>query len=423
MNPHMPFPQRLLPPMARIRRALPTEHVADAGREVYQQLVDFGLRGKVRPGARIAITAGSRGMGGFLDLLRGIVAAVKQFGGEPFLIPAMGSHGGATAEGQTEILRRLGVTEESVGAPVRATMETFTLGPAKNGAVAHLDRLAAEADGIVVFGRTKTHPESADKLASGLLKMTVVGLGKQKGAQQAHSHGLWESVREVPKITMRQAKILCGVAMVENPYRQPAVVEVVRPEYQAFLKSDERLLEIARPLVPKLPFDKLDLLIVDEIGKTISGTGMDLNVIGRFRATCKGKREPDIKRIVALSLTKPSLGNGLGIGLADFTTRRFMAEYDAGATYVNLLTATEPGNTTSEAPLPLALENDREAMEVALYSALANDSPSICRIHNTARLDEMWISESLVEEARKEKEIAVEQAAEEFAYDAAGNLV
>ncbi len=423
MRPHLDFPRRPAPAMARIRRALPDAHVTDPRREVRQQLLHLGLRQKVSPGARIAITAGSRGLGGLLELLGGIVDAVKEAGGEPFIIPAMGSHGGAVAEGQTEILRLLGVTEESVGAPVRATMETLALGQAKNKAIAHLDKLAAEADGIIVLGRTKTHPESAEGLASGLLKMTTIGLGKQKGAEQAHSHGLWDSVRYVSQVVLGQAKILFGVAVVENGYRRPVIVEVVPPTYEAFLESDQRLLKVARTYLAKLPFEKLDLLIADEIGKTVSGSGMDLNVIGHYRATGKGPHRPDIKRIVALSLTSPSLGNGMGLGLVDFTTRRVLDVYDQAVTYVNLLTATEPDNTTREGPFPLALDNDRDAIEVGMYSALGGMDARVCRIRNTAELSEMWISESLIEEVRKDGSVTVEENPRTLPYDAAGNLL
>jgi Domain of unknown function (DUF362) len=421
VRPHMPYPRRALPPMAKIRRNLPSQRVPDPRHEVRRQLLDLGLREKVRPGAQIAITAGSRGIGGFVELLSGIVDAVKEAGGQPFLVPAMGSHGGGLAEGQTEILHLLGATEDAVGAPIRATMDTYPLGQAKNGAVAHLDRCAAEADGIIVFGRTKTHPESAEKLASGLLKMIVIGLGKQRGAQEAHSHKLWDSVRQVSEITMAKSKILFGVAVVENPYRQPMVVEVVAPTYDAFRKADERLLELARYNLAKLPFQKIDLLIVDEVGKTVSGSGMDLNVIGHERATGAKKRgEPDITRIAALSLTKASLGNGLGIGLADFTTRRFMDAYDPAVTYINLLTAAEPDSTTREGPLPLALDSDREALEVALYSALPKSVPRICRIRDTAILDEMWVSDPLLKELGGG--IIIQESPRELPYDPIGNL-
>ena len=376
----------------------------------------------VSQGARIAITAGSRGMGGLTELLAGIADAIRECGGQPFVIPAMGSHGGAVAEGQSRILELLGVDEKSVGAPVRAGMETVCLGTAKNGAEAHVDAIAAAADGIIVLGRTKTHPESADKLASGLLKMTTVGLGKQKGAQAAHSHGLWESVRWVPELTLAKAKILLGVAVVENGYRQPMVIAIVPPLHRAFLDCDERLLEIAKPHVAKIPFDRLDLLIVDEIGKTVSGSGMDLNVIGRHRATGEGPKVPDIRRIVALSLTKPSLGNGLGIGLADFTTRRFLDEYDPAVSYINLLTAMEPGSTTREGPVPLALDSDREAIEVGLYSSIPQSAPRICRIRSTAALEELWVSEALLPEIRGVDGVTVIDTPREVPFNGSGNL-
>jgi hypothetical protein len=421
MKSSVPFPSRPLPPMAPIRRALPSEHIADPRGYVRERLLAAGLALKVKPGARIAITAGSRGIGGFTQLLAGIADAVKECRGEPFLIPAMGSHGGATADGQTKILSLLGV-DDQVGATIRATMDTISLGTAKNGAVAHLDAIAAGADGIIVLGRTKTHPESSEGLASGLLKMIVIGLGKQRGAQQAHNHGLWDSVRQVPEITMAKSKIIFGVAVVENGYRRPLVVEVVPARYDAFLESDERLLKVAKPHVAKLPFDKLDLLIVDEVGKTISGSGMDLNVIGKYRATGKGPHQPEIKRIVALSLTKPSLGNGLGIGLADFTTRRFMEDYDPAATYMNLLTAMEPESTTREGPLPLALDTDREAIEVGLYSAVADGAARVCRIQSTASLSEMWVSEALLDEITTSVDIAVEEKPRDLPFNSLGNL-
>lgn len=418
----LPFPRRDVPPLARVRQRLSSGHIEDVRGETCERLLAAGLRDKVKPGARVAVTAGSRGMGGFVELVAGCVEAVKACGGEPFVMPAMGSHGGATAGGQTEILRRLGVTEEAVGAGVRATMHTRALGTTETGAIAHLDDLAAAADGVIVLGRTKTHPENTAGVASGLLKMVTVGLGKQAGAQEAHSHGLWDSVKAVPKLTMAKAKILFGVAVVESAFRQPVVVEVVPPRYEAFKESDERLLEAAKPHVAKLPFQQLDLLVVDELGKNISGTGMDLNVIGDWRIK-GGAREPDFRRIAVLSLTRESLGNGLGIGLADFTTRRFMEEYDAAVTYVNLLTATEPGTVnTREGPLPLALASDREAVGVALFSALASERPRVCRIRSTARLDEFWVSEALLEEVAQNDSLSVEEKPAPLEFDEAGNL-
>ena len=399
--------------MARVRQDLPAGRITNVRTEVRQKVADSGMLRKVRPGHRIAITAGSRGIGGLLELLSGIADAVKACGAEPFIIPAMGSHGGATPVGQTEILRRLGVNEQSAGAPVRATMETRDVGTAENGAQAHVDRFAFESDGIIVLARTKTHPESAAELASGLLKMSTVGLGKQVGAHQAHSHGLWESVRAVPKLQLAKSRILCGVAVVENGYRQPCAVEVVRPDYDEFLESDTRLLQTAKAHLARIPFDELDLLVVDELGKTISGSGMDPNVIGLWRNS-DAPHHPNYRRIVVLSLTHPSLGNGLGIGMADFTTRRFANTYDP---------ASEPGGNTREGLLPLALDNDREAMEVGLFSSLAGPAPRVCRIKNTALLDEVWVSEALLNDVKANPKLEIIQPPGPLPFDGAGNVL
>jgi len=406
-----------------VAQLLPSDHIADVRGETQQRLIQSGFLNNLKQDARIAITAGSRGMGGFVELLAGIVDAVKASGGQPFIIPAMGSHGGATEAGQKEILQRLGASEQATGAPIHATMQTHALGTSDTGAIAHLDSIAAEADGIIVLARTKTHPENTAGVASGLLKMVTVGLGKQAGAQEAHTHGLWQSVSAVPQLTMAHAKILCGVAVVENGFRQPVIIEVVPPHYDAFHDSDEKLLDAARPHVAKIPFQQLDVLIVDQLGKNISGTGMDLNVIGNWRMS-GGAHEPDYRRIVVLSLTPESLGNGLGIGLADFTTRRFQDEYDAAVTYVNLLTATEPGAmNTREGPLPLALDSDREAIEMALFSSLAAPQPRVCRIKNTAMLDELWVSEALLDEVNQNSNLRLSPDFAPMQFDQKGNLL
>jgi hypothetical protein len=421
-RPVMPFPRRSLPPMMLVRQSLPSDRIDDVRNDVRQKLIGFGIRQKIQRGHRVAITAGSRGIGAFVELLAGISDAVKACGGEPFIIPAMGSHGGATPEGQAEILRRLGVNEQSVGAPIRATMETHDLGPAEDGAIAHVDRFAAEADWIIVLGRTKTHPESARELASGLLKMCTIGLGKQVGAHQAHSHGLWDSVRAVPKVQLAKSKILCGVAAVENGYRHPCAIEVVPPSYEAFLEADVRLLRTAKAHLAQIPFDDLDVLVVDELGKTISCGGMDPNIIGHWRNS-DAPHQPNYRRIVVLSLTYPSLGNGLGIGMADFTTRRFAESYDPAVSYINLLTASEPGGNTREGPMPLVLDSDQEAAEVALFSSLAGAKARVCRIKNTALLDEVWASEAMRGEVSANPKLEIVAGPAPLSFDANGNLL
>lgn len=418
----MAFPRRAAPPMARVQQQLSSEHIADVRAESRDRLLGAGLGKRIKKGDKIAITAGSRGIGGFIPILSGITDAIRSAGGEPFIIPAMGSHGGATPEGQTEILRRLGINDRTVDAPVHATMETLDLGESKSGARAHLDAIAAKADGIIVLGRTKTHPENTEGIASGLLKMVTVGLGKQIGAQEAHSHGLWDSVVAVPELTLAKSNIVFGVAVVENAFRQPVIIEAVPGKHDAFAESDRRLLKAAKPHLPKLPFDDLDLLIVDELGKNISGTGMDLNVIGKWRIS-GGEKKPNYRRIVVLSLTRESLGNGLGIGLADFTTQRFMEDYNPANTYINLLTATEPDSQNPrEGPPPLALASDREVIEVALYSALTKEKPRICRIKSTASLHEFWVSEALIPEVERNSNLKMIDQPTPMAFDRDGNL-
>jgi len=228
-------------------------------------------------------------------------------------------------------------------------------------------------------------------------------------------------VRAVPKLQIAKSKILFGVAVVENGYRQPVEVEVVPANYEAFLAADIRLLKTAKTHLGTIPFDHLDLLVVDEIGKNISGSGMDLNVIGHWRAS-NGPEIPNFHRIVVLSLTHPSLGNGLGVGLADFTTQRFVNSYDPGVTYMNLMTATEPGGTTREGPVPLALPSDRDAIEVGLFSALGGQSPRVCRIRNTGSLEQMWVSEALLPEVKQNAKLSAAGEPAFLAFDAAGNL-
>jgi hypothetical protein len=418
--PTMPLPRQPVPELALVRRQFATDHIPDVREQTRQRLLAAGLTAE--RGDRIGITAGSRDMGGFVQLLQGIADAIRSVGAEPILLPSMGSHGRATVEGQTEVLRRLGVTEESIEARMLATMATVELGESDTGAIAHLDEAASQLDGIIVLGWTKAHPESTDGIASGLLKMTAVGLGNQPGARQIHSHGLWESVKAVPKLTLSRANILFGVAVVENAYRKPVIIEVVPPTYEAFLEADQRLLRKSHRYFATLPFEHLDVLVIDRFGKNIAGTGMHPSVVGRWRFGAGGERRPNIRRIVPLSLTPESLGNGIGIGCADFTTERFAREYDAAATYINVVTASEPnGMNTREGPLPLALSSDREAVEVALASALAGDRPRLCRIESTAHLEEFWVSRALLEELSGRADIEIVQGLSGPGFSARGD--
>ncbi len=416
----MELPRMELPAIVKIRQALPPDHIADIAADVQRQLDAAGLKSMLSADQSVAITAGSRGMGGFQEILAAIVAAVKACGAEPFLIPAMGSHGGATAVGQVAILHGYGITEESIGCPIRATMETVCLGTAENGAAVHYDRYAYAADATIVVGRCKTHPILHEGNGSGVLKMTTIGLGKQTGAQAAHAHGLAESVQCVPKVALAKGNVILGVNVVENGYRQPYHIEVVPP--QDFWAADRRCLELARAFVARVPFAALDVLVVSFIGKNVSGGGMDPNITGLWRAEGAGARVPDFKRIVVLDLTGETQGNALGIGQADFTTRRLVAKIDHHATAINMLTAASRDGRLIEAAIPLALESDREAIEVALRAAVPEGPARICWIKNTDELGEFWVSEAVLPDVHQNPQLAVLGEPMPWPFDAVGNL-
>ncbi len=386
-----------LPRMAKVRQLLPRDKLDDVEGAVRAGLRKLPLGNRIQQGQRIGITAGSRGAGGLVPVLRAIIDEVRDAGGEPFIIPAMGSHGNATPEGQKYILACFGVTEQSLGVPIDARMETVVLGTAFNGYEAHYAVSAREADGVIILARTTVHPnlkagEQSDGVASGLLKMTMIGLGKQKGAQSAHHHGLAQSVLQVPDLQLKHGNIIAGVSMVENAYREPYAIEVVLPE--EFKASDQRQLKLAQSRLGQLPFDELDVLVVDRMGKDIAGSGLDPNVIGFWRVE-GGPHVPNYRRIISLDLTEASAGNAIGIGLNDFVTRRLVDKMSKEATYMNLLTGATREGSTIEGYIPIIAETDREALELALEAIMPSGAPRVCHIHDTSRLEEMMVSEAL----------------------------
>ncbi len=392
-----------LPRMANVRQLFPRDKLDDV-----EDVVRLGLRrarlgDRLKKGHRVGIAVGSRGAGGTLEALKGVIAEVKAGGGAPFIIPAMGSHGGATPEGQIGILACFGITTEALGVPIDARMETVVLGMGHNGYEAHYAAAAHEADAVIVLGRTTVHPnlkagEKSDGVASGLLKMTMIGLGKQAGAQSAHHHGLELSLLQVPDLQLKEANIVAGVSIVENAYRQPYHVEVVAPE--EFKACDQRQLQLAKPLVGQIPFDELDVLVTDWMGKDIAGSGLDPNVVGFWRFE-GGPRVPNYRRIVSLDLTEASGGNATGIGLNDFVTRRLVDKMSAHVTWMNMLTAANKDGSTMEGYIPMVAETDREAIELALMSIMPSAAPRVCHIHDTSRLEEMMVSEALLPLARQ----------------------
>ncbi|HEX2034844.1 MAG TPA: lactate racemase domain-containing protein [Chloroflexota bacterium] len=404
-----------LPRVARIRQRFPREHVADVAATVREKIRATDLSKRLTPGARIAITAGSRGIAQIPVVIGAIVETLKGYGAAPFVVPAMGSHGGATAEGQRAVLAEYGITEEAVGAPILATMDVVEVGRTASGVPAYLDRHAWEADGIVVCGRVKAHTAFKAPIESGLCKMLAVGLGKQRGAEAIHGAGLTTSVPEVAEVALATGKVVLGLAIVENAADEPYRIEAVGAS--AFHETDRELLRLSNSLLPRVPFEHLHVLVIDRIGKNLSGSGMDPNVIGMWRRL-GGERRPDYQRIVVRDVTPESRGNAIGIGWADFTTRRLVEAIDHQAMYMNCLTANAP----ELARIPIALDSDRAAIEAAIKTSGAGEAPRLARVHSTLHLEELYVSEALLEEVAQQPSLEVVEGPAPLQFDAGGQL-
>ena len=411
----MPLPRAEIPKMVPVRQELPRERLDDVAGAVREALARSGVGERVRAGQRIAITAGSRGIADIQLVIATLVAELRRLGAEPFVVPAMGSHGGATVEGQRGVLAEYGITEREVGAPVLASMETVVIGQLDDGTPVHLDKHAHDADGIVVVGRVKPHTGFRGDIESGLCKMTAIGLGKQRGAQTVHARGLRDSIPDVAQVTLTRANVVLGLALVENAYHQLHTIEPAGPA--EFHDTDRQLLIVANGLLPRVPFDELDVLVVGELGKNISGSGMDYNVVGMWRRI-GGEKRPFYKRVVVLDITPESEGNGLGIGIADFTTRRLFAKLDLAKGYMNAMTANAPETVK----IPVMLESDREAIEVALHSANSR-APRVVWIRNTLALEDLLVSEALLPDVARVPTLSVVGEPGALAFDGDGNLV
>jgi len=353
---------------------------------------------RLRIDSRIGVTVGSRGIARYPDLISLVSRSLIAAGCTANLISSMGSHGGATSEGQRSLLAHLGITEESIGAPVLTDMDVVELGRTPSGLIAYCDRNAAECDGILVVNRVKPHTGFSEPFGSGLLKMLAVGLGKVPGASQIHRQGpaqMARAIEEIAQVFLDSGKVIGGLAIIEDAHGEIAKIVPVRPE--EMIAKERELFREAKGLLPRLPVDDLDLLIVDEMGKNYSGSGMDVNVIGRWRLPGMPEPEtPRIKRIVALRLSPESEGNAQGVGLADFVTRRLVDAIDPVATYTNAITST----FVERAFIPITLSSDREAIETALASLSIRDPAEarLARIRNTLHLDEVWLSAPLLAE-------------------------
>jgi hypothetical protein len=397
-----------LPRFFPVRQRVPTDAIADLDRVLAEQFAR--LDGRVRPGMRVAITVGSRGLARMREIVAGAVADLRRRGAEPFIVPAMGSHGGATAEGQREVLASYGVTEESVGCPIRSSMETVQVGTTPGGCPVYCDALAFASDGILLFNRVKPHTILRGDLGSGLMKMAAIGLGKHAGAAAIHQHDLQKEVIPAARIALANEPILAGLALVENGLGQPARLELLLPD--EIEEGDKRLLRLARGYLPQLPIEPLDALIVRRIGKNISGTGVDPNVVGMHRRL-GGEPDRQVRYLGALDLTDESHGNATGVGMLDAITLRLREKIDPEATAMNCITS----GWLAGARLPISVTSDRALIE--LFVGLLDHPPRITIADDTAHLERLLLSEPLLDEARRHERLTIlgEPAPLEFSPD------
>ena len=417
------------PKMLELRQHYPQSPKLNFSDLLQEQFAKSEVLTRVTPGMRIAVGVGSRGITNLAEIVKAVLKILSEAGAEPFIVPAMGSHGGATPEGQESVLAEYGITRKALGVPFETSMEVRQIGETPAGRDVVFSVPALQSDGIVVINRVKPHTDFYGTLGSGLQKMLAIGLGKHVGAANAHGAasrlGHEAVIRETAKVILQAAPVLCGVAILEDQHHQTADIEVIGAD--EIVDREDALLAKARSLMPTLPFEEIDLLIVDEIGKEISGTGMDTNVIGRgvlgyFASLApENSMKPRIFRIFVRDLTAATHGNGIGIGLADFTTSRAVKALNLRSMYVNALTSL--GLPTAK--IPMYFDTDREALETA-FTSLASPSKRelrVARIVNTLNLDRILISEALAKEVSSRPELTVNGTAREMEFDETGNLL
>ncbi|MFO0892388.1 MAG: lactate racemase domain-containing protein [Isosphaeraceae bacterium] len=411
-----------LPTIARVRRTQQQPEVQDVFEEVASQIRASHLAGRVLAGGRVAITVGSRGIAGLPRIVRAVVDVVKSLGFRPFVVAAMGSHGGGTAEGQRALLAELGVDEASAGCPILSDMGTVVLGTNSFGLPIHFDQNAFDADGIILLNRIKPHTSFTGRYESGLLKMLAIGLGKREGAAQIHKlglPGLKTMLPEVGSFLLKRTPVALGLGILENAEEHPARIVAVEPE--ELLEVEPVLLDEARTLMGRLPFDQIDVLVVGELGKNYSGTGLDPNVIGRQRVeTMPDLSRPMITRLAVLDLSPETRGNALGIGLADLTTDRLVKAIDPVPMRVNSFTS----NFLTRARVPLSLPTDRDVITASIDTCWRID-PAEARlviVPNTLELTTLWVTRPLAAEVEAHPELSFESDFLPMPWDRAGNL-
>jgi len=416
----MPFPR-----MMRVKQHFEAPVVDDIPATIRAEVAKLGLADKVKPGQTVAISVGSRGIHQIALIIKTVVDQMRALGAEPFAVPAMGSHGGGTAAGQRSIIESYGVTEEYIGAPIKSSMEVVQVGETEDGVPVYFDRHAYEADHVVVVGRVKPHTGFTGEIESGLHKMMLIGLGKHKGALLYHQaivhYSFGRIIRSVGQTVIDKCGILFGLAIVENQSDTTALLEAVAPA--DFVAREKELLVLAKEWMPRLPFDRADLLIIDRIGKDISGAGLDNNVVGRKYHTHEPSDEelPRITRIVVRGLTEATHGNASGIGTADYCHKRVVDEMDVEATNINCIT----GNAPAGAQIPINYDTDRELVATALSTVglVEAGQEKVLRIHDTLDVGELLVSEAYLSAVEERDDLEILEPATDMTFDAKGDLL
>ena len=410
--------------MIRVKQTFDDTTLDNISEEIQSQIENLGLEKVVKDGQTAAVACSSRGLSNYPIIVKAVISALKQTGLQPFIIPAMGSHGAATAAGQKRVLEHLGITEAEVGAPIKSSLEVVRIGETDDHIPVVVDKLAAETDHIVLINRIKKHTEFEHEFESGLIKMMGIGLGKQEGAATYHeamlTFGYPHVLLTVAHKVMEHSNLLFGVGSVENGYGQTAAIGICPRD--RIEEKEKALFKTAKTYAPSLPFDEADIIIIDEMGKDISGTGFDTKVVGRIGLPLitDDPDRPSIKRIVVCDLTEGSEGNAVGVGIADIITQRLLEKIDMDALNINTITGVCP----EMGKIPLTMKNDKEAIEIAIkcVGLIPSEKLKIVRIRNTSLLSEVEVSEAYEEElaARSDLEVIMDKKA--MGFDTDGNL-
>jgi len=412
-----------LPKMIKVKQEFQKYSIENIKDHLVNQISQNKTSAKIKPGMSIAIGVGSRGISRELEIIKILIDQLKKYGIKPFIIPAMGSHGGATSHGQAAILAGYGITEKELGIPIKSSMETIKIGNTKEGVPIYFQKDAFLADGIIPINKINIHGDFRGEIESGIIKMLVIGFGKFKGATSIHSLGIDKFhciIPQVGSIILEKLPVIFGIACLEDAFNNIAELNVILPE--EMISEEKRMLKRLKKIMAGIKIPEIDVLIVDEIGKNISGDGLDVNIVGRFAGKQKNDiKAPIIKKLVVLNLTKETEENATGIGYADITTKKLFDSIDFQKTYTNAITS----GVLESVKIPLVSKNDKEAIELATYITNTFDvsKAKLVRIQNTNKLEEILVSESIYQEIINQESFTVLGALQEMIFDQSGKLL